>query len=123
MRNNKQLMAALALSGLIGVVQADEKDELLKLRNTTVNLIKQLVKQGVLTDKVAQSMIEQAEADAVKQVAQAKAAGGGAAAVCAMACERGAEAIAATSAAAAKSPREMLNPDFIFGPLPNAGAI
>jgi hypothetical protein len=79
MRNNKQLMAVLALSGLIGVVQADEKDELLKLRNTTVNLIKQLVKQGVLTDKMAQDMIEQAEADAGKQVAQAKAASGKAA--------------------------------------------
>ena len=29
MRKNKQLLAVLALSGLIGVVQADEKDELL----------------------------------------------------------------------------------------------
>ena len=34
MRNNKQLMAVLALSGLIGVVHADEKDELLKLANS-----------------------------------------------------------------------------------------
>lgn len=74
MRNNKQLVAALALSGLIGYAHADEKDELLKLRNTTVNLIKQLVKQKVLTDKMAQDMIEQAEVDAGKQVAEAKAA-------------------------------------------------
>jgi hypothetical protein len=34
----------------------------------------------------------------------------------------GAEAIAATSAAAAKNTREMLNPDFIVGPLANGGA-
>jgi len=76
MANNKQLIAALALSGLIGVTHADEKEELLKLRNTTVNLIKQLVKQGVLTEKTAQEMIKQAEADAGKQVADAKSAGG-----------------------------------------------
>lgn len=76
MTKNKQLIAAMALSGLIGMAHADEKDELLKLRNTTVNLIKQLVKQGVLTDKMAQDMIEQAEADAGKQVADARAAAG-----------------------------------------------
>ncbi|WP_347988583.1 putative porin [Methylomonas sp. AM2-LC] len=73
---NKQLIVALALSGLIGVAHADEKEELLKLRNTTVNLIKQLVKQGVLTDKTANEMIKQAEADAGKQAAAAKVAGG-----------------------------------------------
>lgn len=76
MTKNKQLIAAVALSGLIGMAHADEKDELLKLRNTTVNLIKQLVKQGVLTDKMAQDMIEQAEADAGRQVAEAKSAAG-----------------------------------------------
>ena len=76
MEKNKQLIAALVLSGLIGIAHADEKEELLKLRNTTVNLIKQLVKQGVLTDKMAKEMIKQAETDAVKQVADAKAAGG-----------------------------------------------
>jgi hypothetical protein len=75
MRNNKQLMA-LALSGLIGMAHAGEKEELLKLRNTTTNLIKQLVKQGVITDKMAEEMIKQAEADAGQQVAEAKAAAG-----------------------------------------------
>ncbi len=74
MANNKQLMA-LALSGLIGVAHAGEKEELLKLRNTTTNLIKQLVKQGVITDKAADEMIKQAEAEAEQQVAQNKAAG------------------------------------------------
>ncbi|CAG1022873.1 hypothetical protein MTYM_02046 [Methylococcales bacterium] len=74
MANNKQLMA-LALSGLIGVAHAGEKEELLKLRNTTTSLIKQLVKQGVITDQMANEMIKQAEADAEQQVAEAKAAG------------------------------------------------
>jgi hypothetical protein len=74
MANKKQLMA-LALSGLIGAVQAGEKEELLKLRNTTTNLIKQLVKQGVITDKAANEMIKQAEVEAGQQVAEAKAAG------------------------------------------------
>lgn len=73
MANNKRLMA-LALSGLIGMAHAGEKEELLKLRNTTTNLIKQLVKQGVITEKMANEMIKQAEADAEIQVAQSKAA-------------------------------------------------
>lgn len=75
MANKKQLMA-LALSGLIGTVQAGEKEELLKLRNTTTNLIKQLVKQGVITDKAANEMIKQAEVEAGQQAAEAKAAAG-----------------------------------------------
>ncbi|QSB02885.1 putative porin [Methylomonas sp. EFPC1] len=74
MAKKKQLMA-LALSGLIGTVQAGEKEELLKLRNTTTNLIKQLVKQGVITDKAANEMIKQAEVEAGQQVAEAKASG------------------------------------------------
>lgn len=69
MDNKKQLMA-LALCGMVSVVQAGEKEELLKLRNTTTNLIKELVKQGVLTEKVADEMIKKAEADAENQVAE-----------------------------------------------------
>lgn len=70
---NKTQLIALLLSGLIGTVQAGEKEELLKLRNTTTNLIKQLVKQGVITDQAAEEMIKQAEIEAVQQVAEAKA--------------------------------------------------
>lgn len=73
---NKKPLLALALMCVAGVIQAGEKEELLKLRNTTTNLIKQLVKQGVITDKTAEDMIKQAEADADKQVAEAKAAAG-----------------------------------------------
>ena len=72
--DNKQQLLAFALCGLVGLAQAGEKEELLKLRNTTTNLIKELVKQGVLTEKVADEMIKRAEADAEKQAAsQAKA--------------------------------------------------
>lgn len=70
MNQNKQLLA-LALCGLVSVAQAGEKEELLKLRNTTVNLIKQLVKQGVLTEKVAADMIKQAEENATAETASA----------------------------------------------------
>lgn len=65
--DNKKQLIALALWGLVGVAQAGEKEELLKLRNTTTNLIKELVKQGVLTEKVADEMIKKAEADAQDQ--------------------------------------------------------
>ncbi len=72
--DNKRPLLALALMCAAGLTQAGEKEELLKLRNTTTNLIKQLVKQGVITDKTAQDMIKQAEVDADQQVAEAKAA-------------------------------------------------
>ncbi len=69
MDNRKQLMA-LALCSMVGVVQAGEKEELLMLRNTTANLINELVKQGILTDKMADDMIKKAEADAEDQSKQ-----------------------------------------------------
>lgn len=74
--DNKKPLLALALMCAAGLTQAGEKEELLKLRNTTTNLIKQLVKQGVITDKTAEDMIKQAEVDADQQVAEAKAAKG-----------------------------------------------
>jgi hypothetical protein len=69
MAKKKQLIA-LTLCGIVGVAQAGEKEELLKLRNTTTNLIKELVKQGILTEKVANDMIQKAETDAENQVAE-----------------------------------------------------
>jgi hypothetical protein len=71
--DNKKQLIALALCGLVGVAQAGEKEELLKLRNTTTNLIKELVKQGVLTEAVANEMIKKAEADAEAQAQQQQA--------------------------------------------------
>ena len=72
--DHKKPLLALALLCAAGLTQAGEKEELLKLRNTTTSLIKQLVKQGILTDKTANEMIRQAEADANQQVTEAKAA-------------------------------------------------
>ncbi|UOA10540.1 putative porin [Methylobacter sp. S3L5C] len=72
--DKKKPLLALALLCAAGLTQAGEKEELLKLRNTTTNLIKQLVKQGILTDKTANEMIKQAEADSDQQVAEAKSA-------------------------------------------------
>jgi hypothetical protein len=72
--DHKKPLLALALLCAAGLSHAGEKEELLKLRNTTTNLIKQLVKQGILSDKTANDMIKQAEADADQQVAAAKSA-------------------------------------------------
>jgi len=71
---NKIQLIALMLCGLTGIAQAGEKEELLKLRNTTTNLIQQLVKQGILTNKMAEDMIKQADADATIQAKQQTAA-------------------------------------------------
>jgi hypothetical protein len=128
MGKNKQLIVALALSSLIGVAHADEKEELLKLKNTTVNLIKQLVKQGVLTDKMANEMIKQAETDAAKQAASARTAApsapataqnaGGAASAAALGAGAAAEsaesnALAAKAAIPADEIRVAYVPDFV----------
>ena len=71
---NKIQLIALMLCGLTGIAQAGEKEELLKLRKTTTNLIQQLVKQGILTNKMAEDMIKQADADATIQAKQQTAA-------------------------------------------------
>lgn len=60
----KLAASAVVMFGLSLTAQAGEKEELLKLRSTTESLIKQLVKQGVLTDTAAKEMLQQAEADA-----------------------------------------------------------
>ncbi|MGZ8219976.1 putative porin [Methylomagnum sp.] len=71
--NPKILPLALLISGTLAsstAFGADEKEELLKLRNTTLNLIDLLVQQGVLDKQKAGAMIEQAEK---KAAAEAKA--------------------------------------------------
>jgi Putative porin len=71
--DNKKRFLALTLCSITTVVQAGEKEELILLRNTTVNLIEELVKKGVLSEKVANDMFSRAEADAdveTKQLAQ-----------------------------------------------------
>lgn len=69
----RQLAAsAVILCGLSLTTQAGEKEDLLKLRSTTENLIKQLVKQGVLTDEAAQQMLQQAEAEVASSMPATK---------------------------------------------------
>lgn len=67
-RGFTKTLLATAILSLTAPVQAGEKEELLKLRNTTTNLINLLVKQGVLSKENAEQMIKQAEADAEAQV-------------------------------------------------------
>ncbi len=71
--NHKRQLLALVLLSLTQLTHAGEKEELLKLKNTTTNLIKQLVKQGILTEKMAAEMIKQAETESSQQVVEAKA--------------------------------------------------
>ncbi|MBE0436178.1 MAG: putative porin, partial [Methylomicrobium sp.] len=66
----KKAVTALVLLSVLGPVQAGEKEELLKLRSTTESLIKQLIKQGILTDETAETMFKEAEAEAGKIASQ-----------------------------------------------------
>ena len=68
----KKAVTALVLLSVLGPVQAGEKEELLKLRSTTESLIKQLVKQGILTEETAETMFKEAEAEAGKIASQAR---------------------------------------------------
>ncbi|CAL1239702.1 putative porin [Candidatus Methylocalor cossyra] len=68
-RTSRAVLVSCALAATLPAV-ADEKEELLKLRNTTLNLIELLVQQGVLDKRKAEQMIQQAER---KAAAEAKA--------------------------------------------------
>ncbi len=71
-------MKKLIVKGLLGFVLllaatptiADDKQALLELKNTVVNLVDALVKQGVLQPEMAAALIKKAEADAATQAAQ-----------------------------------------------------
>ena len=58
------LLLALAFWGVIGAADAGEKEDLLLLRNTTIGLINELVKKGILTQKAADDMVQNAKAQA-----------------------------------------------------------
>ena len=71
-------MKNLIVKGLLGFVLllattptiADDKQALLELKNTVVNLVDALVKQGVLQPEMAAALIKKAEVDAAAQAAQ-----------------------------------------------------
>lgn len=64
------LTLALASIGFNPLVMATEKEDLLALKNTTVNLIEMLVDQGVLDKQKAQAMIQKAEQKAKLEASQ-----------------------------------------------------
>lgn len=64
--NPLRLFIVLALTAPAALATS-EKEELLKLRNTTVNLIDMLVEQGVLDKQKAASMIKKAEQKAAEE--------------------------------------------------------
>jgi len=71
LRKGVALGVALALAA--GGAMAGEKEELIKLRSTTTNLIQALVEQGILTKAKADELIRKAEQAADAEAAQAKA--------------------------------------------------
>lgn len=64
------LATALLAGALVSPAMAGEKEELLKLKNTTINLIDILVQQGVLDKKKAQDLIKSAEDKAAAEAKQ-----------------------------------------------------
>jgi len=68
-KNSIAVTMGILLGGLSLGAGASEQQELLQLKNTVVNLVDALVKQGVLDKKQAAALISKAESDAKKQAA------------------------------------------------------
>lgn len=102
MKADRKAIAAVVACILASPAVADEKAELLKLRNTTLNLIDLLVEQGILDKTKAKKMVEAAESKAEKEAAAerlkeekeaaASSAGGGAPALAASSAGKGGKA-------------------------------
>lgn len=67
---SKRLLPVLVAALISTSVVAGEPDELLKLKNTTLNLIEALVKEGILSQERADELIAEAERSATEQVRQ-----------------------------------------------------
>ncbi len=65
--DNKKRLLVMAICFISGVAHAGEKEDLITLRNTTINLIEELVKKGVLSEKVADEMVKRAQDDAIAE--------------------------------------------------------
>lgn len=76
--SHRHSLRAAALAAMMavamGTAQADEREDLETLRQTTLNLIEALVQQGVLPADKAEQLVRTAEAKARAAAAQAKAA-------------------------------------------------
>jgi len=110
-------LAALMATALVSVAQADEREELLKLKNTTVNLIDALVQQGILDKQKAKDIIKTAEDKAVveakQQRAEEKAAEEKAQASSAVAGAAGAAAVGAAAGGKGQPIRVARVPEFV----------
>ena len=60
----------MGAAGALADQKADQKQELLELKNTVVNLVDALVEQGVLQPEMAAKLVKKAETDAAAQAAQ-----------------------------------------------------
>jgi hypothetical protein len=67
MNLDRKPLALLAACALASPAGAGEKEELLKLRNTTINLIDILVQQGIIDKDKADRMVKDAEAKASEE--------------------------------------------------------
>ncbi len=72
MRPSMIITVCMAMALAINTAQADEREEMETLRQTTLNLIQILVEQGVLTQEKADQLIKQAEVQAEETVAAQK---------------------------------------------------
>lgn len=66
----KRIVPALLALAMSAPVAADQKEELLKLKNTTLGLVEALVKEGILSRERADQLIAEAEASAVAETRQ-----------------------------------------------------
>eukprot|EP01036_Dinobryon_divergens_P053904 gene53904-72038_t len=68
----RQVSLAALMTVVAATAQADEREDLETLKQTTLNLIQALVQQGVLPADKADALVKQAEAKAKATVAEAK---------------------------------------------------
>lgn len=71
MKVHRLSLAPLLAGSLLTSAHASDKEELLTLKNTTLNLIQALVEQGILDQKKAKAMIAAAEKKAAAEAKQA----------------------------------------------------
>ena len=69
----KILCLALALFASIGCARADDREDLLVLRNTVINVLQALVSKGVIASEDAQALVKEAQDKAHEEVAAATA--------------------------------------------------
>ncbi len=68
------ILITICFALFIAPVLADEKQELLEIKNTTLSLIEALVEEGLLSKKKADALIKKAESKAAAEAGQSKAA-------------------------------------------------